>query len=447
MLFNEYNILRQGGLNGISAFAKQAMGDLFNYAKHANEMTQPIAMFWFTYLWKKVMHDRRVYPVTASTREHTEALSKTSVNTAYNPAENCDSFCADSSQKHSWMSVCNWATCKGCRECRNPGAADVSPVSVLGASQGHSVVLLNLSNNTTTAKWHVTGNVNTSKCKVHTLSPVSSQTGQPGMGNDALVNGALLQADADGSLPAVTPTSMPCEKITIPAYSFAFVTFPAPPTSGPTSTPTAAPTHHVDHRTVIITHPITFDELSASEYTGNTKVVYETAYGIGIGIYANVSWVPGCSVASSITRTRRSGSTVTFVAHITTDDENTAATATAAAKAMNESRFVQNMVAANTVLSMNVTVPTVVKPAAPSTKKGKTDDSGSPNDTLVLVVVIAGCLLVITALAGLTYRAMGLRPSITIHESDTLEGKRGDIDVYAIHEAATLGRSGTVIAL
>merc|ERR1719316_622204 len=59
--------------------------------------------------------------------------------------------------------------------------------------------------------------------------------------------------------------------------------------------------------------------ISASQYTGDLKLVAETGYGIVLGIYTagnTNAWTTGCSVTSAAAR--RNTATITFIATMPT---------------------------------------------------------------------------------------------------------------------------------
>ena len=71
--------------------------------------------------------------------------------------------------------------------------------------------------------------------------------------------------------------------------------------STPVVKATPAPTIPHTAYTRIVTHPIRITGLEARSYHGSLQRVYETAYGIAVGIF-NAGfgvWQPGCSVVLS----------------------------------------------------------------------------------------------------------------------------------------------------
>merc|ERR1719261_2466796 len=93
--------------------------------------------------------------------------------------------------------------------------------------------------------------------------------------------------------------------------------------------------------------------ISASQYTGDLKLVAETGYGIVLGIYTagnTNAWTTGCSVTSAAAR--RNTATITFTA--------TMPTANSAAAGMTAASLTTGMNSAKTALNKaSVTVPTV----------------------------------------------------------------------------------------
>ena len=70
-IFNAFNILRQGGLLGVSVFVKQALPSFYQKCKRSEPCDyQPLAFYWFTLLWKKIMaNSPDVYEATTSAPE------------------------------------------------------------------------------------------------------------------------------------------------------------------------------------------------------------------------------------------------------------------------------------------------------------------------------------------------------------------------------------------
>merc|ERR1712159_48584 len=104
--------------------------------------------------------------------------------------------------------------------------------------------------------------------------------------------------------------------------------------------------------------------VTAAQYTGNTKTLAETAYGIGIGIYdtANSAYFTGCSVTS--TAARRSA-VVTFVA---VASATKSAAAETAANGLTPTLMAGHITAAKTALgsaysSISLSVTNVASPS------------------------------------------------------------------------------------
>jgi len=99
---------------------------------------------------------------------------------------------------------------------------------------------------------------------------------------------------------------------------------------------------------------MSFGDLVPDDYKGNVKTVYETAYGIGLGLYStkSQSWVLGASVLSSVARR---STNVKFEAHV--PNTQAAATAMSKAESMDANVFIDSVSEANTATSNNIQPP------------------------------------------------------------------------------------------
>jgi len=168
-----------------------------------------------------------------------------------------------------------------------------------------------------------------------------------------------------------------------------------------------------------IKHSMTF-ALAAKDWKGDTKLVYETAYGIAIGIYTTTTkaYKPGCSITSAIT-TRRSIK-VQFTAKVSS---SLSAAASKASKGVTPAIMVTSISTANTALQKNVTVPSandikVDKPVV--THKGGSSDS-SKNVGMIVGVALA-CFVVVAILIGIVVWCVCCRTS----EKGPLSSQQGE---------------------
>merc|ERR1711959_322704 len=133
--------------------------------------------------------------------------------------------------------------------------------------------------------------------------------------------------------------------------------------------------------------------ISASQYTGDLKLVAETGYGIVLGIYTagnTNAWTTGCSVSSAAAR--RNTATITFTATMPT--ANSAAANTAAA-AMTPASLTTGMNSAKTALNKaSVTVPTVNSVATP-TCSGCSSTSGAGSLSLGVATLVGALLIAV----------------------------------------------------
>jgi len=103
-----------------------------------------------------------------------------------------------------------------------------------------------------------------------------------------------------------------------------------------------------------ITQSMTFSALQIGDYTDSVQRVYETAFGIAIGIYSAVTteWLAGTNV---ISRASRRSITVEFEAIIS--NEQAAYTADVRVQTMSAEAFANDIKRANAALSETVPVP------------------------------------------------------------------------------------------
>jgi len=112
-----------------------------------------------------------------------------------------------------------------------------------------------------------------------------------------------------------------------------------------------------------IKQQFTYSHLSVAAFAGDTKVTYETGYGLALGIYAAVTgWMQGCSVSSTATAsTRRSGISVEYSVVV---PQTQAATVTQASAAVTPTTMATQIAAAATTLNTAVTAPTAAQTTA-----------------------------------------------------------------------------------
>lgn len=125
-----------------------------------------------------------------------------------------------------------------------------------------------------------------------------------------------------------------------------------------------------------ITQTITITSVSLAQYTGDVKLVYETAYAIGLNLWntASSAMKAGCAVTSTATAARRAGVSIQFRATITNNPTlATSAESAATALASNASALVAHVNTAKTQLNKpNVPTPqasdlTIAQPAVVNT--------------------------------------------------------------------------------
>jgi hypothetical protein len=242
------------------------------------------------------------------------------------------------------------------------------------------------------------------------------------------------------SAPTAAPTAVPTSAPTAAPTAVPTSAPTSAPSSSPTSSPTSAPTAAPTRGTRYISHTISFEGLSAGGYNGSVKEVYETAYGIGIGLYNTSSerYMPGTSVTSSVSTgtaatpdTRRSvnSTSIDFVASILMDGAGVtlAAEATTAAYNMSGSDFYSHLAAANAALHTRVTNPTAVTPSAPThhtnaipNKATSEDDdnfAGSTGFVILLACVGGVLLLAVTGFVSVGFFREAAPTKITVHEA------------------------------
>jgi len=198
-------------------------------------------------------------------------------------------------------------------------------------------------------------------------------------------------ADPTPAPPTASPTPVP----PTPAPT------PAPPTPSPTDAPTK------------IRQTMRLTLFSAADWKDTVRVVYETAYGINLGLYdtSAKAWRSGASVSSTAAAGRRSVE-VTYTA---TAPASLATAAQASADSLQASSLVSGVAAANAALGASVTIPTT---AQVSNIGSVTSESSTPSPTaaassgsdstmlvafiLVVVVVLCLCVLGLCAMYGIT---------------------------------------------
>lgn len=146
---------------------------------------------------------------------------------------------------------------------------------------------------------------------------------------------------------------------------------------------------------------LSFGTLSASDWTGDTKLVYEVAYGISVAIYdeTTAAFKTGCVVASQVTARR--AISVTFTATVS---HTHAAAASTAAQNHDATAMAANIARANTALGKSIPVPaastmTVSAPSISSPSTGGDSSDGAP--AWLLPVIIVAALVGLCACVGL----------------------------------------------
>lgn len=188
MIYNTFNILREGGLLGVELFVQH---NILRFFRNCNESDgelcdyQPVSSYWFAYLWKRVMGA-------------------------------ADNGRAENMQVYQ---------------------ARTSLPTVLAAVRGRAIAALNLGEADVTARFSGFSGFGSrtsaetptgikseagAMCRVHTLTPDWTRGGPDG--DEALVNGQRIVAAADGSLPTVQPAIVSCDAVSIPKSGVVFVT-------------------------------------------------------------------------------------------------------------------------------------------------------------------------------------------------------------------------------
>jgi len=192
--------------------------------------------------------------------------------------------------------------------------------------------------------------------------------------------GCILAAETD------TPTSSP--------------TFAA----GQTATPTAAPT--IPEGGVTIEQVFAFSTLLLSDWTTDVQAVYETGFGINIGIYDETAkaFKTGCSVSSSASRR---GLSVSFKAVASAEH---ASTAKAAAATSDATAMVANIAKASTHLGKTVPIPSAAsvtaQAAVTQTAPSSSSSSGGLSTVVIVVIIVVAVLLVVVAIGVGIFFAM-----------------------------------------
>jgi hypothetical protein len=188
MIYNTFNILREGGLLGVELFVQH---NILRFFRNCNESDgelcdyQPVSSYWFAFLWKRVMGA-------------------------------ADNGRAENTQVYQ---------------------ARTSLPTVLAAVRGRAIAALNLGEADVTARFSGFSGFGSrteaetptgikseagAMCRVHTLTPDWTRGGPDG--DEALVNGQRIVAAADGSLPTVQPAIVSCDAVSIPKSGVVFVT-------------------------------------------------------------------------------------------------------------------------------------------------------------------------------------------------------------------------------
>ena len=168
MIFNDFNILKWGGLLGSTVFVKHTVLRFFNTTDGNDEYCmgcewRPVGYYWFVRLWKQIMNG-------------------------------------------------------GGEISANVYSAEVSDDTTLVAVRDDNVAVLNLGDAKKQANFSVW---NGQTCDVYTISPDWTTGGPDGF--EALVNGERVSIKADGSSPIIYPLSQPCDMVSLPQYGVIFV--------------------------------------------------------------------------------------------------------------------------------------------------------------------------------------------------------------------------------
>lgn len=197
------------------------------------------------------------------------------------------------------------------------------------------------------------------------------------------------------------------------------------PTSAPTA-PVTSPATTVG--SAQITQEATFSTLSASQWQGDVKTVYEAAYGIATGIYnmQTQQWNVGSTVSSEVQARR--GITVVFAVHV--PPVQAAATLSAASQTTGAA-LVGYITAANTALGLGVVAPAASTVGVGAASDGSGGSSSSDGNVMLIVVVVSALVgvIAVVAVAALCCHCM--------RAAEVHEGHRRDATV--MHMAADPG--------
>jgi len=111
--------------------------------------------------------------------------------------------------------------------------------------------------------------------------------------------------------------------------------------------------------TAKIRQDVTVSSITAAQYTGDVKAVYEVAYAVALGVYdtGGKSYRAGNSVTSSaVSASRRAGATISYTASVT-HSYVTAANTAATTLVTNPAALISGVATANTALSKSVAAP------------------------------------------------------------------------------------------
>jgi len=190
------------------------------------------------------------------------------------------------------------------------------------------------------------------------------------------------------------------------------------PTAAPTAAvPTAAPTAAgpaIPAGGTKVVQVFSFTALSLSDWTPDTQAVYETAFGINIGIYDETAkaYKAGCSVTSTASRRALA---VSFTAVASAAQAATARTA--AQSADGATSFAANVAKANTALGKSVAVPSaadisaqpaVTTDAVVPTPTPTTTTTTSSGGIVIIIIIVVVSVVVVLGIVGIVVYASGM---------------------------------------
>lgn len=211
---------------------------------------------------------------------------------------------------------------------------------------------------------------------------------------------------------------------------------PGKPGAGP-SRPTPAPAPLLE-----MTQTVTFTSLGKSAYKGDLKRVYETGYGVSVGLYIVCStnmcspgYKPHCSVTSEVS-TRRALK-VAFTAKFPASEKKNAQTN---AKDIAAGTLAESIAKANTALGKNVTAPTAAQISHISVATVTNDDtSSSALAAGIIAVIVIGCILFLCCPIivlcfccwGTIALALGIQQDAPTGHASAVEGKPSEVALEA----------------